>query len=167
MRARYKANSLSNKVTGVNLYLKWRGTDFKMRRPPKQVIANPKLISEDEYRAVLARITDPAEHLVVRILHDSLLRPSDVVRIQIADLDTSEGVTVIRKMTQKTGAVSESMLTRETAAELAAYVASGRVKDYLFPGESERPCRHRTWPNAVLRKYGANGITPRTFRRTG
>lgn len=189
LRARYKPNSLSNKTTGVNLYLEWRGTTFQIRRPPKQVAANPKLVTDAEYEALLDRIVvyydDPkpgtpnrlrvsrgceivnAERLVVRIMHDSLLRPSDIVTIRLADLDTSDGVTVIRKRTQKTGSVSESILTRETAAALAEYVASSGVTDYLFPGEDGRPHRHRTWPNAVLRHYGAEGITPRTFRRTG
>ena len=167
MRERYKPNSLSNKATAVNLYLKWRDTELKMKRPPKQIAANPKLVSDAEYEAVLGRIADAEERLVVRILHDSLLRPSDVVSIRLADLDTSEGVTVIRKATQKTGAVSESILTKETAADLAAYVKSAGVTDYLFPGETDKPHRHRTWPNAVLRKHHAEGITPRTFRRTG
>jgi integrase len=167
LKAHYKANSLSNKVTGVNLYLKWRETDFRIRRPSKQVAANPKIVSDQEYHAVLERIKEPAERLVVRILHDSLLRPSDVVKIRLADLGRSEGVTIIRKATQKTGAVSESILTKETAAELDRYIESARIADYVFPGESGRPCRHRTWPNGVLRKYGADGITPRTFRRTG
>lgn len=167
LKARYKPNSLSNKATGVNLYLKWKGAEFRVRRPSKQIAANPKLVSPEEYRAVLERIADRAERLVVRILHDSLLRPSDIVTIRLADLDTSEGVTIIRKATQKTGAVSESILTRETAADLAEYVAKSGVTDHIFPGEDGRPHRHRTWPNAVLRKAKAEGITPRTFRRTG
>jgi integrase len=97
------------------------------------------------------------------------LRPSDVVAIRLADLDTSEGVMVIRKRTQKTGAVSESILTKETAEALRAYIASAQVTDYLFRGETDKPHRHRhrTWPNGVLRKHHAKGITPRTFRRTG
>ena len=167
LRSRFNANSLSNKVTGVNLYLKWSGSDLKIRRPPKQIAANPKLISEAEYRALLGRIADPAERLVVRLLHDTLLRPSDLVNVRLADLDVSEGVTAIRKVTQKTGSVTESLLTKETAAELSDYIRSADISDYLFPGEGTKPFRHRTWPNAVLRKHGAEGITPRTFRRTG
>jgi integrase len=36
----------------------------------------------------------------------------------------------------------------------------------VFRGETDKPHRHRTWPNGVLRKYHAEGVTPRTFRRT-
>ena len=32
----------------------------------------------EEYRAILGRIAEPDERLVVRLLHDSLLRPSGV-----------------------------------------------------------------------------------------
>ncbi len=164
---RYGPNSLASNITSaINLYLAYRGMDIKLRRPRKEVAPNPKLISDAEYKAVLSRIADSEERLAIRLLHDSLLRPSDVVSIRLADLDRSEGITVIRKRTQKTGAISESILSKETADELAAYIEGHGITDYVFVGES-KPFRHRTWPNAVLRKHGAEGITPRTFRRTG
>ena len=55
---------------------------------------------------------------------------------------------------------------KETAEELRVFVASAGVTDYLFRGETDKPHRHRTWPNAVLRKHHVEGVTPRTFRRT-
>ena len=61
--------------------------------------------------------------------------------------------------------VSESILSAETAEELRAYLVSGRT-DYLFESKPGK-LRHRTWPNGVLKKQGAEGISPRTFRRTG
>jgi integrase len=102
----------------------------------------------------------------VRLLHDTGLRPSDVVDIRLADIATEDGVTLIRRRTQKTESIAESILAKDTAAELRAYVASAGVTDYLFRGETDKPHRHRTWPNGVLRKYRAEGIMPRTFRRT-
>ena len=81
LKSRFKPNSLSNKVIGVNLYLKWRGVDARIRRPPKEIAANPKLFLDAEYRAILERILNAEERLVVRILHDTALRPSDVVAI--------------------------------------------------------------------------------------
>ncbi len=165
LRSRFKPNSLSNKVIGVNLYLKWRRVDARLRRPAKEVPPNPNLISDAEYRKLLERIQDAEERLVVRLLHDSALRPSDIVDLRLQDLDTSDGLTVIRKRTQKTGTICESFLTKDTADELHGFVASTGRTDYVFPGES-KPWRHRTWPNQILRKYHAEGITPRTFRRT-
>ena len=166
LRSRYRPNSLYNKVCALNLYLKWRKTELRVRRPPREYVANPRLITPSEYAEIVGRITDPMERLVVRLLHDSLLRPSDVVSIRLADLDTSEGVTIVRMRTKKTGSVSESILTKETADELADYVRKSGVSDYLFPGDGG-PHRNRTWPNQVLRKHHADGISPRTFRRTG
>lgn len=166
LKSKFRQNSLSNNVIGVNLYLKWKGLDARIRRPPKEITANPKLISDSEYRAVLSRIENPEERLVVRLLRDTGLRPSDVVGIRLADLATEDGVTVIRKTTQKTGTIAESVLSRETAEELHAYIRSAGVSDYVFRGETDRPHRHRTWPNGVLRKHHAEGVTPRTFRRT-
>ena|SRR2546426_6029767 len=63
-------------------------------------------------------------------------------------------------------AIAESILTKETAVELAEYVQAAGVSAYVFRGETDKPHRHRTWPNAVLRKHRAEGISPRTFRRT-
>ena len=165
LRSKFKPNSLSNKVIGVNLYLKWRGVDRRIQRPPKEITPNAKLVTDAEYQKLLERIPAAEERLVVRLLHDTGLRPSDIVDLRLTDLDTSDGLTVIRKRTQKTGTICASYLTKETAEELAAFVTAKGVVDYVFPGES-KPWRHRTWPNQILRKYHADSITPRTFRRT-
>lgn len=214
----FKPNSLSNMVAAINLHLESKGLESRMKRPPKEIAANPKIISDKEYEELLSRIPYLDERLVIRLLHDTGLRPSDVVSIRLEDIDRSEGVTSIRKRTRKTGAVTDSILTKETVAELEAYIKeTGRLReDYLFRGalpiwthremeaqarkivrdggvdlgelgffpspdledawgkvvQTTDTCgvrsehRHRTWPNAVLRKYGAEGITPRTFRRT-
>jgi integrase len=166
IKSKFRQNSLSNKVIGVNLYLAWKGIDARIRRPPKEIAANPKLVTKKEYLAILERIPDAEEQLVVRLLHDTGLRPSDIVDIRLADLATEDGVTLIRRRTQKTGTIAESVLTMETASGLAEYVKKSGVTDYIFRGETDKPHRHRTWPNAVLRKHHAEGITPRTFRRT-
>ncbi len=162
----YKPNSLSNMVAAINLYLESKGVEARIRRPPKEIAANPKLVKADEYAALLARVPNTEERLAVRLLHDTGLRPSDIVTVRLSDLDTTDGITSVRKRTRKTGAVTDSLLSKETAAELKAYVETAGVTDFIFRGETDKPHRHRTWPNAVLRKHGAEGITPRTFRRT-
>lgn len=166
LKSKFQANSLSNKIVGVNLYLAWKDTTFRIRRPPKEIAANPKLVSDPEYRAILSRIEDAEERLAVRLLHDTGFRPSDVVSIRLEDIANEDGVTIIRRATIKTGTLAESILTMETAAELAEFVKKSGVSDHIFRGETDKPHRHRTWPNGVLRKHGAEGITPRTFRRT-
>src|SRR5438876_5537512 len=50
LRSRFKPNSLTNKVTGVNLYLRWKGTDLRIRRPPKEYNPRPRIIEDREYR---------------------------------------------------------------------------------------------------------------------
>ncbi|HEX9341182.1 MAG TPA: site-specific integrase [Thermoplasmata archaeon] len=166
LRSKFRQNSLSNKVIGVNLYLKWKGLDARIRRPPKEIAANPKLVTDKEYRAILERIEDAEERLVVRLLHDTGMRPSDIVSLRLADIANEDDVVLLRRRTQKTGTIAESILSRETAAELHDYIEKSGVTDHIFRGETDKPHRHRTWPNAVLRKHHAEGITPRTFRRT-
>ena len=75
LTSKFRQNSLSNKVIGVNLYLQWKGFDARIRRPPKEIAANPKLVKAEEYAAILKRIENAEERLVVRLLHDTgLLR---------------------------------------------------------------------------------------------
>ena len=166
LRSKFRQNSLSNKVIGVNLYLKWKGLDARIRRPPKEIAANPKLVTDKEYRGLLERIEDAEERLIVRLLHDTGMRPSDIVSLRLADLANEDDVVLLRRRTQKTGTIAESVLSRETATELHDYIEKSGVTDHIFRGETDQPHRHRTWPNAVLRKHHAEGITPRTFRRT-
>src|SRR5947209_5436443 len=56
---------------GVNLYSQWKGFDARIRRPPKEIAANPKLVKAEEYAAILKRIENAEERLVVRLLHDT------------------------------------------------------------------------------------------------
>ncbi len=169
LAARYAQNSIIPKATAVNLFLMWKGTDYRMRRPPKRRDPNPRLVKVGEYEDLVARISDAEERLVVRLLHDSFLRPSDVVSIRLAEIAEEEGVTIVRKETQKTGEPSESVLSAETAAELRSHVHVRGITDYLFPASPrarKAVHRERTWPNKVLMRHDA-GFEPRAFRRTG
>ena len=167
LAGKYRVNSTIPMVVALNLCLEHRGVPFRFKMPSKQVNPNPRLVSDEEYRAILSRIAEPDERLVVRLLHDSLLRPSDVAALRLSELDLSGRFAYIRKTTQKAGVNTESMLTPETAAELRALIAERGIADYIFPSPKRTGPRCRTWPNAVLAKHGAEGISPRTFRRTG
>lgn len=166
LKSRYKTNSLSNKVSGVNLYLKWKGTDLRIRRPPKEYNMKPRLVEDDEYEALLARITDPMERLAIRISYDSGWSPIDVVAIRVPDVTFDDRITVIRKARTKTRVAAEAVLLSETAAELRAHIKANPKVEYVFPGDRRkgRAHRNRTWVNAVLKRYGMTTFTPRYFR---
>jgi integrase len=171
LAARFKANSRIPMAVAVNLFLEWNGIpsegqgSYRMRTPAKEIPANPRMVKPEAYTAFLARVENPAERLIVRLLHDSFLRPSDLVSLRVSELADVEGMTAIRKTTRKAGVMSNSLLTAETAAELRAFIAERGITDYLFEQGPGRP-RHRTWPNHVLTKHGFQG-SPRDFRRTG
>ncbi len=164
LATKFKANSLTNKVTGVNLYLRWKGTDLRIRRPPKEFNPRPRTIADKEYRDLVARIADPMERLAVRLSHDAGWSPSDIVAISRSDVDLGD-VTVIRKVRQKTRVVAAAVLEKETADELRAYLDAHPDADYIFPGDHRKgmPHRNRTWVNAVLKRHGAT-FTPRVCR---
>lgn len=164
LKTRHKPNSLTNMVTALNLYLKWKGTDLRMRRPPKEYNPHPRTIADKEYRELVAQIADPMERLAVRLSHDTGWSPSDVAAIRKADVDLAD-VAVVRKVRQKTRVAAEAVLEKETADELRAYLEANPESEYVFPGDRRkgRPHRNRTWVNAVLKRHGAT-FTPRVFR---
>ena len=167
LSSKYADNSLIPICTALNLLMEHRGVSFRFKSPGKVVNPNPKLVTEAEYQAILVRIAKPDERLVVRLMHDSLLRPSDLASLRRDELDLSGKFAYIRKRTRKAGVNTESMLAPDTADELKAYLAT-HEGDYLFPSpERVNAPRHPTWPNKVLMAHGATGISPRTFRRTG
>jgi integrase len=166
LRERYKPNSLSNVVTAVNLWLRWKNhPELRMRRPPKEFNPRPRTIDDKEYRQLVARITDPMERLAVRLSHDTGWSPNDIAAIQRTDVDLSGPAAIVRKVRQKTRVVAEAGLLKETADELRAYLAANPDKAYLFPGDRRqgKPHRNRTWVNAVLKRHGAS-FSPRAFR---
>src|SRR3989442_11803271 len=104
-------------VAAINLYLESKGVEARARRPPKEIAANPKLVKADEYAALLARIPNAEERLAVRLLHDTGLRPSDVVAGRSSALGTTDGITSGRKRTRKTRAGAGSPLSKGKAAD--------------------------------------------------
>lgn len=162
----YAQNSRIVMAAAVNLFFAWKGVDYRVRTPPKEIATNPRLVKDAEYRAILARIADPAERLIVRLLHDSFWRPSDLVTLRVSDIAEVDGVTLLRKVMKKAKVVASAIVETETAAELRAHIAGAGKTDLIFEIRVGTP-RHRTWPNHVLAKHGAGEISPRVFRRTG
>jgi len=156
-----KPNSQQRWITALNWLLRWKGVDYQARRPPKEPNPHPRTVPEDEYARLLSRIADPMERLAVRISYDTGWSPSDVAAIRKADVDASD-IAIVRKVRQKTNVAAEAVLSKETADELRAFMASSPEGEYLFPGEG-RPHRNRTWVNAVLRRNGST-FSPRAFR---
>lgn len=170
LKTKYRPNSLTNKVSGLNLYLKWRDTDFRIRRPPKEINPHPRIIEDAQYRELLGRMKDPMDRLAVRLTHDTFWSPIDIVQIRKEDVAFGDP-TIIRKVRQKTHAayvVAEAILEKETASELREYLEANPTLDYIFPGDRRkgRPFRNRTWPNKVLDRYGVD-FSPRWFRSSG
>src|SRR2546428_674981 len=168
LKSKYpNANTQQRKITAANWLFRWKGTDFRIRRPPKEYNTHPRTIAPEDYRAVLARITEPMERLAVRLSRDTLWSPTDVAAIRKADVDFGNP-TIVRKVRQKTGAHAEAVVEMETADELRAYLESNPELEYIFPGDRRqgKPHRNRTWVNAVLKRHGAT-FTPRMFRSSG
>ncbi len=150
------------------------GEPLKLQLPTKETTLHGRLVSGDEWRRIerFARTRMPLrEYILVRLIRESLLRPSDLVGIQIRNLDLESDPPAIRDLIQKkTGFVASPRISQETGRLIKKYLKTCRPLEYLFEPKPGKQF-HRRWPTETLRRMtnalGMFGITPRVFRRTG
>ena len=176
----YSTNSRIVTNVSINWLLKMLrakdsdGEPLKLQIPAKETSPHGRLISEPEWQR-LARYArthlDLRECVLIHLLRETLLRPSDIVRIRLSNLDLESDPPAIRNLVQqKTKFVASPRVSSETGQLVKKYVKTCKPIEYLF--ESRRGKQfHRRWPTETLRRItdalGIAGITPRVFRRSG
>ncbi|TET89926.1 MAG: hypothetical protein E3J35_08425, partial [Methanomassiliicoccales archaeon] len=176
----YSTNSRIVTNVSINWLLKMLrakdsdGEPLKLQIPAKETSPHGRLISEPEWQR-MARYSrthlDLRECVLLHLLRETLLRPSDIVRIRLSNLDLESDPPAIRNLVQqKTKFVASPRVSLETGQLVKKYVKTCKPIEYLF---ESRPGKqfHRRWPTETLRRItdalGIAGITPRVFRRSG
>lgn len=176
----YSTNSRIVTNVSVNWLLKMLrakdsdGEPLKLQIPTKETTLHARLVSGAEWQRIerFARTRmNLREYILVRLLRESLLRPSDLVGIRIRNLDLESDPPAIRDLVQKkTGFVASPRVSQETGRLIRKYLKTCKPLEYLFePKPGKR--FHRRWPTETLRRItevlGIVGISPRTLRRSG
>jgi len=180
LRRRYARNSRIVVNSAINWLLDAskvkdsEGEPLRLRIPSKETSPHGRLVGESEWERIAryARTRlDLRESVLVHLLRESLLRPSDIVRIRLPNLDLESDPPAIRNLVQrKTQFVASPRISQETGRLVKKYLKAYKPLEYLFEAKPAKPF-HRRWPTEVIKRVtdslGIQGVTPRTFRRTG
>ena len=181
LKRKYSQNSRIVVSTSINWLLDFvkakdsEGDPLRLRIPSKETSPHGRLVGQTEWDRIsrFARThLDLRECLLVHLLRETLLRPSDIIRVQVSNVDLeSSDLPAIRNLVQKeTKFMASPRISHETGQLVKRYLRTYKPVEYLFEsGPGKR--FHRCWPNEVLKRItgalGIQGITPRVFRRTG
>lgn len=100
------------------------------RRSPQRL---PEVLSVEEVRRLLATVTNPKHRALLMTLYAAGLRSSEVVRLQLSDIDS--GRMMIRIRSGKGDKDRYTILTQALLRELRAYWKLEQPPEWLFPGE--------------------------------
>lgn len=129
----------------------------------------PEILTPEELGRILAQAyrERPRDGLIVRTLFETGLRVSELVRLQVADVDFTERTIRVRQ--GKGGKDRLVLFTEDIGQQLRLYL-DGRTRGYLF--ESNRaapftPRRIQQIVKAVARRAGIEKpIHPHTYRHS-
>ncbi len=129
----------------------------------------PEVLSPDELQWILAQAyrERPRDGLIVRTLFETGLRVSELVHLQVADLDFTERTVRVRQ--GKGGKDRVVLFTQELGQQLQLYL-DGRIRGVLFESNQARAFSARRIQQivrAVARKAGVvKRIHPHTYRHS-
>src|SRR6202007_1838547 len=101
----------------------------------------PAVLSRDEVLRLFAVLPEDRYRTIIRTTYACGLRLGEVVRLRVADIDSSRGVLVIRQgkgQKDRLVPLSPALLT-----ELRGYWRRYRPTDWLFPGQRAGQHLHR------------------------
>jgi integrase/recombinase XerD len=136
---------------------------------PKKEMKLPVILSAAEVAQFLAAITSLKHRAILMTAYATGLRVSEVVALQVADIDSSR--MVIRVRQGKGHKDREVMLSPRLLAVLREYWKMVKPKNWLFPGQiPDRPLTAKSVSNACV-KAGRNAgldkhVTVHTLRHS-
>jgi site-specific recombinase XerD len=129
----------------------------------------PAVLSREEVQRLFAALPEDRYRTLIRMTYACGLRLGEVVRLRVADIDSSRGVLVIRQgKGQKDRLVP---LSPALLAELRAYWRRYRPHDWLFPGRQRGQHLHggalqRTFARLVRPLGLAKKVSMHTLRHS-
>jgi integrase/recombinase XerD len=114
---------------------------FKLNLPPRPDHQRlPQVLSVDEVQRLFACILNPKHRALLMTTYSAGLRVSEVVRLQVTDIESDPGRMLIRVNQGKGNKDRYTLLSARLLQELRAYWHLERHKPWLFPGHD--PKRH-------------------------
>jgi site-specific recombinase XerD len=118
-------------------------TPFDLNLPPRTDSKRlPQVLSVEALERLFASISNPKHRALVMTTYSAGLRVSEVVRLQITDIESDPSRMLIRINQGKGNKDRYSLLSQRLLHELRAYWSIDRYRPWLFPGQD--PKRHMT-----------------------
>ncbi len=144
--------------------LSW--SPLQLNLPPRTDVQRlPRVLSVEALERLFASISNPKHRALLMTTYSAGVRVSEVVRLQITDIESEPSRMLIRVHQGKGNKDRYTLLSRRLLHELRAYWRLDRPRPWLFPGRDPR--RHmpsdtaRKLYNQALRQAGidqGNGI---------
>ena len=150
-------------VSGIRFfYSKVLGRDdvgraIPPRRTPKRL---PEILSGEELQRLFAATDNPKHRAMLMTAYAAGLRVSELVRLRVADIDSSRMMIRVRKGKREKDRYT--ILSRRLLEELRAYWKVSRPAQWLFPGiPPDRPIGRTTTGKIYRHSKDKAGITKR------
>ncbi len=90
-------STVATTAHAIKRWHRWQGESVDLEYP-SVTVGKPKYLSVDEIEDLLERCVTPLEQVLIRVLFDAAVRISELMRIEMDDIDWEQGlVAVIRK----------------------------------------------------------------------
>lgn len=147
-------------------------TPFDKIKMPKIAEKAPVILTDDEIKTVLRKVTFRRNRLIVRFILDSGVRASELLALNIGDIDMETGVVTVRLGKQQKGRLTS--IGAATRKELKRYLLLRKgagPKDPLIIGMDKKA--KRLTKEGLMHTFrrmrnetGVDNLTAHTLRRT-
>jgi len=118
-------------------------TPFQLNLPPRTDSKRlPHVLSVEALERLFASVSNPKHRALLMTTYSAGLRVSEVVRLQITDIESDSSRMLIRINQGKGSKDRYSLLSYRLLHELRTYWSIDRYRPWLFPGQD--PKRHMT-----------------------
>jgi integrase/recombinase XerD len=159
---RLEWNTINVVASGLKFFYRQviKRPDIALAIPPRRRPRHlPEVLSAEEVLRLLATATQPKERALLMTTYGGGLRVSEVIRLQVTDIDSQRGMIRVRG---KGGRDRYTLLSQRLLEELRAYWLIDRPRPWLFPRRRRnQPLSHNTARDMFNRAKAQAGISKR------
>jgi len=165
----YKERSIYTAAVAVKRFMEYLGLQenlrgFELPRRPSEL---PRYVTPEDVQAMIDAASSLRDKLIVSLLFCTGMRVSELVNIEVSDVNLEEGSIRVRGKGGKERIVFFDSRTKEL---LLQYLEAERPDGYLFPGRNGGHIHYVTVERIVKRLAKAAGlrkkVTPHVLRHS-
>lgn len=135
---------------------------------PKKGTQLPTVLTKEEIFKIIQRIVNLKHRSIISLIYSSGLRRSELINLEIKDIDTQRGVIIIRGGKGKKD--RQSIISQDLILQLRAYYNEYKPKKWLFEGTKGKRYSptsiSKILSRAVKKSKIYKKVTPHTLRHS-